>query len=611
MSIIGVANEHISIELQLGSEQDPVPSGGIEVTGISIKSIIDVKNGHNYLKDFQAPTSLFEFTVNNKGLRVDPPNVQTRPISSQDLTVTRLTELHPDETITVSADAPDRKLSFELVLRSNPDDADPVIILSLTVTNHHDKSIFLRSVFPKIYWSRTNGNSLSDAVGMVSIEIGSVVPLQPLSVEIPKLDDLDHKPNPNTMGMPYRIWAKRIGLPTSMNTMELASIYDPKGGGGLFFADIGHPGVVPNQFAAPIQFTLSIDGVDGFWIAEVPPSQAVEFPQLAIGVHHEGDWHKPVDYYVGKHRKLWNPPPEAPAWFRDQGAIYTFAGGGAGGIYLELAKANLQNGAIWTFFKNDNPHPWPMPTDPLDPQYDPHPWLPFGPIPLTKAQLAPPGASTAAIARPIARQGKDEDVFFVGNDGSICWTFMRDNGPWQPAQPITEPHFAKPGGHLAAVARNDLQIDVFVVRDKDQDLWTLFKVGDDQAEWDRTNLSEGDIAPSGAAIAAITRHGRDVDVFLIGMGGELRWTRERNNMPWLETPERITEEDFALPGGNLAALARNPSQTDVFVVNLQRQIATVFKTEARDDAPWEILSLDKPLAKSGAGIAAVVREDKD
>jgi len=57
MSIIGVANEHISIELQLGSEQDPVPSGGIEVTGISIQSNIDVKNVHNYIKDFQAPTS--------------------------------------------------------------------------------------------------------------------------------------------------------------------------------------------------------------------------------------------------------------------------------------------------------------------------------------------------------------------------------------------------------------------------------------------------------------------------------------------------------------------------------------------------------------------------
>ena len=54
------------------------------------------------------------------------------------------------------------------------------------------------------------------------MEIGSNVRLVGTLVENGKPDEKDGSYNPGTVGMPYRREAKRVGLPTSMNTMELA-----------------------------------------------------------------------------------------------------------------------------------------------------------------------------------------------------------------------------------------------------------------------------------------------------------------------------------------------------------------------------------------------------
>jgi hypothetical protein len=122
-----------------------------------------------------------------------------------------------------------------------------------------------------------------------------------------------------------------IGLPTAMNTMEVASVYDGDNKGGLFFADI--EGELDRDIA-PIQFNLSSSEVAGFWVDYLEPRQTANVPGLAIGVNHIGNWHPAVDYYTNGHAKHWKFP-KIPAWFRDQGAIYTFSNGGAGGIYLD------------------------------------------------------------------------------------------------------------------------------------------------------------------------------------------------------------------------------------------------------------------------------------
>ncbi len=64
-------------------------------------------------------------------------------------------------------------------------------------------------------------------------------------------------------------------------------------------------------------------------------------PKSAIGVHPDGDWHSAVIYYVRQHRSHWDFP-EIPAWFRDQGAIYSFSGAGAGSIFMEYPAQDLK-----------------------------------------------------------------------------------------------------------------------------------------------------------------------------------------------------------------------------------------------------------------------------
>lgn len=137
------------------------------------------------------------------------------------------------------------------------------------------------------------------------------------------------------IGMPFDI---DVGLPTTLNSMEVASIYDADGGGGLFFADLDGD---LDRGIAPIQFTLSALELDGFWTTWLEPHSAQKLPTLAIGVFHSGDWHHAVDAYVAAHRPFWRVAP-TPAWLRDQGAIYSYSGGGAGGIYLQLPGPDLK-----------------------------------------------------------------------------------------------------------------------------------------------------------------------------------------------------------------------------------------------------------------------------
>jgi hypothetical protein len=134
------------------------------------------------------------------------------------------------------------------------------------------------------------------------------------------------------LGMPFNV---DVGLPTSMNSLEVADLYDPAGRGGLYFADLDGD---LDWDIAPIQFNLSSIEVAGFWVGELPALASVQAPALAIGVHHDGDWHAAVDYYTSFH-----PPidPLVPPWFREQGALYTHSGGGAGSIYLGPPYAGL------------------------------------------------------------------------------------------------------------------------------------------------------------------------------------------------------------------------------------------------------------------------------
>jgi hypothetical protein len=149
-----------------------------------------------------------------------------------------------------------------------------------------------------------------------------------LRMVLPRLSGLQNISSPK-FGMQLD---PNANLPRGFNSMDLATIYNHKDGGGIFFASIDNPAF---GRVAPIQFTLDSSAIAGYWYAPIEAQQEVELPGLAIGVFPRGDRHTAVDYYVAKNRPNWSFP-QIPAWFRDEGAIYSISGGGAGGIYLNL-----------------------------------------------------------------------------------------------------------------------------------------------------------------------------------------------------------------------------------------------------------------------------------
>jgi len=288
-----VQNEDISLTFDLNSS-------------LTLESILDLVTDHPFLKQ---PTFFFEFAANN-----GPAYQSNRGVAidrfAEAASIDPTTEPGENSRLVVEAHATQEPLAFTLTVFAPP--GEPAAILRLSVTNTGRQVLFLRMVLPKLRGITTPGDP-NAAFGAIPQEIGTVVPLQG-GPAIGRLFDIN------------------VGLPHSMNTMEVADVYDPTGGGGVFFADIEGD---LDRSVPPLQFNLSDVEVVGFWIATLAPGQTVNVPGLAIGVHDDGDWHQAVSYYVSKHSSD-NRWTSIPTWFRDQGAIYTHASGGAGGIYLEI-----------------------------------------------------------------------------------------------------------------------------------------------------------------------------------------------------------------------------------------------------------------------------------
>ncbi len=284
-----VQNEKMLLELNL--------SNGITVTRIY--------NRVSNVDHLPAPSSLFEYAVNNGTAYQSNNGTQVEQVSGG------------DANLIIIARAINEPLRFRLELSLAPDGA--AVIMRFSATNLSSNKLFLRTVLPKIKGVRTANPDRM--MGTIPQEIGSVSPLRP-GIKF---------------GMPFNIG---VGLPAEAgaNTMEVASLYDQDGRGGIFFADVSGD---LDQDTAPIQLTLSTEEVAGFWISYLKPNQQVAAPELAIGVHASGDWHVAVDYYLARHQGNWNFP-DTPAWLKEAGGIYTFGGGGAGGIYLHYNAVPLK-----------------------------------------------------------------------------------------------------------------------------------------------------------------------------------------------------------------------------------------------------------------------------
>jgi len=186
----------------------------------------------------------------------------------------------------------------------------------------------VRMVLPKLVF---RGDALASATGMVPVEIAG-------SGAIP-----GESPWQGTqweLGMPYRRdgRAQEFGLPQSMNMMQLAHI--TKHNASFFVMDASPPIAIGGSQA---QLTISSSRgsdevwqeVTGFWTADLRQEQAIPLPTIVFGGYAGNDWHPSVDAYLARQPRA-QPAVQTPSWLRQAGAIYTFGGGGAGGIYLDI-----------------------------------------------------------------------------------------------------------------------------------------------------------------------------------------------------------------------------------------------------------------------------------
>ncbi len=274
-------------------------------SGIALNQIENTAHGFKHLS---GPSPLFKFEVE--------PTLEGGS-SNQNVLIEHIVGSPNDTSLSISGKATNIPLQFSMNIEKAP--AAGVALVRLRVKNTGNTALTIRVAAPYIQHLVTQGSNGSfvgvvpqEACGVASYALGT--------------PDLGMQPNP------------KIGLPTAMNFMELASVYDPRTGGGLFFADTQGR---PETDLAPLQFHLQSDAVSGHWRTTLNPNEEKSLPAFAIGVHVDGDWRHAVDYYLEQHRPHWRFPG-IPAWFRDQGAIYSFSGAGAGSIYMEYPQQDLK-----------------------------------------------------------------------------------------------------------------------------------------------------------------------------------------------------------------------------------------------------------------------------
>jgi hypothetical protein len=587
MTSFQLENENLLLSFILSS----AGPGGV-IGGISISSIYDNVLRYEYLTE--GPTSLFAYAIDNG------PLILSSHISDGSVIISNVTRSDDGTRLVIPATIASNRVEAQLTITMNPGDAAALLLLELK--NVSRKKIFLRLVFPKIRGLKSQ-SGLTSSMGAVPQEIGSVKPLvsAPYAAPIP---DTKYLHEFKYLGVPLN---RYVGLPTGMNTIEVASVYDGALGGGVFFADVD--GNLDNGLS-PIQFSLFLNEsaaeVTGFWITGLEEGTVVPVPRLAIGVHHEGDWHKAVDY-VRQHCSQRNFLA-APSWLKDQGAIYCFSGGGAGGVYLESPIANINDGAIWTsFVVDDRWHPQPREPYPI-------------PLPITRAGLAPAGAHVCAIKR----DDHQLDLFVVANDGSIKTFYVIDDARWHP-DPIqlSDIGFAEPEAHLATICRSSEQLDLFVV-DKQGALRTTFVTRKSDGRWNEWHsprslpdwLSANNLAPSGAPLSAVLRDEGHLDLFVVGVDGSIWTTYVRRGIDgrwgkWHPPLSLPGTSNLAVPGAHISALKRNERQLDVFVPAKDQTIWTTYVVghSAWHESPVPLPGTIGRASKTG-GIAAVKRNER-
>jgi hypothetical protein len=241
------------------------------------------------------------------------------------------------------------------------------------------------------------------------------------------------------------------------------------------------------------------------------------------------------------------------------------------------------------------------------------------PFPITNRQVVPPGAAVAAVARTPDHL----DIFWADNDGAIgtnWWDAHDPNGGWNkhPAFRISDPNVVPPGAGVAAVARHPDHLDVFWA-DNGGAIGTNWWDGNDpNGSWNKHpafRISDPNVVPPGARVAAVARRPEQLDVFWADNGGAIWtnwWDGNDPNGGWNKHPAfRITQLNVVPPGAGVAAVSRYPDHLDVFWADNGGAIGTTWWNGTDPNGGWDkhpAFRITNPnVVPPGAAVAAVAR----
>jgi Papain family cysteine protease len=220
----------------------------------------------------------------------------------------------------------------------------------------------------------------------------------------------------------------------------------------------------------------------------------------------------------------------------------------------------------------------------------------------------PAGGTISAVSRDPNKL----DIFLVSNNGGI-YSAASDanvaNGQWQGWWKILD-GAAVPGSAVAAVSRDPNKLDIFVAGTDGRTYTAAWDANVANGQWRGWwNILDGYI-PVGGTVTAVSRDPNKLDIFLVSNDGGIytaAWDANAANGQW-QGWWRILDGS-AVPGTAVAAVSRDPNKLDVFVIGTDNGIYTAAwdanAANGQWQGWWKILD---GVAAAGSGVAAVSRD---
>lgn len=185
----------------------------------------------------------------------------------------------------------------------------------------------------------------------------------------------------------------------------------------------------------------------------------------------------------------------------------------------------------------------------------------------------------------VSRYQNQLDLFVTGNDGVVYtswWTAGSDwsgiNNNWRPIG-----GFFPVGAPLAAVSRHGDQLDLFVIGNDGVVYTSWWTAGSDWSGINNNWRPIGGFFPVGAALSAVSRHQDQLDLFVIGNDGVVytSWWTAGSDWSGINNNWRPIGGFFP-QGAVVSAVSRHRDQLDLFVVGNDGVVYTSWWTLGSD-----------------------------